>query len=261
MNRQNEQGAGAAPLSGRRALVTGAGTGLGAAIAVALAAAGASVGIACRSSAAGANAVVERIRAAGGTAHLLLADLLDPASRDALVDSFVAAAGGIEILVNNAGGTDGYVDFRELGEESWDRTMDLNAKAPLWLSRAAWPHMERAGGGRIINIGTAAVRYGGNAKGAHYVASKAALEGLTTTLARAGLSSNILVNAIRCGMFDTEMYRHIEGYTEEQYRRRQSQIPLGRAGRPEEVAAMVVLLAGEGGGFITGQIITVAGGD
>jgi 3-oxoacyl-[acyl-carrier protein] reductase len=248
-------------LKGKRVLVTGASSGIGAAAAAVMGAQEAWVGIHFRQNEAGATVVAEQVRAAGGRVLLLDGDLCVPDERDRLVARFVAEWNGIDVLVNNAGGVSTYADFTELEETDWDDTMDINAKAPLWLSRAVWPHMVAQHCGRIINVSSAAVGYGGSAKGVHYTASKAALEGVTAALAREGAKSNILVNAVRSGLIATGMHRRISGYSEEQFLHRASLVPLGRPGDPYEVAATIAFLASREGGFITGQVIAVAGGD
>lgn len=248
-------------LRGKRVLVTGAGSGIGAAVARAFGFDGAIVGLHYRSD----PAVIETLRAEiagrGGQAFPIRADLAHPAEVTRLAHDFLAQAGGIDVLINNAGGVEEYIDFRDLSEESWTRTLTVNAQAPLWLIRAVWPAMVAGDGGRIINISSAAVRYGGSTKGIHYVAAKAALETITLTLAKDGARHSILVNAVRPGLTATGNHRKIDGYTDEDYARRAALVPLGRAGRPEDVAAMVAHLASADGSFITGQIITVAGGD
>jgi len=249
-------------LAGRRALVTGASTGIGLAIAGALAAAGARVGLHHRRPASAMTEVLAKLPAAAGSPPLALqGDLTDPSVPARLVADFVAQAGGLDILVNNAGGVYGYTDFRQLAAADWDATFALNVTAPMLLARAAWPQLQAAGGGRIVNISTAAVGYAGSARSLHYVAAKAALEATTRTLAKEGAADGILVNAVRCGVIATDMHKRIDGYDEARWRERLKLVPLGRAGEPEEVANLVLLLAGPGGGFITGQIVGVTGGE
>ncbi|CAA7614495.1 SDR family NAD(P)-dependent oxidoreductase [Magnetospirillum sp. SS-4] len=248
-------------LRGKRVLVTGTASGIGAAIARAFGRQGCLVGLHYRGEPDRIHPVRADIEAAGGRTILLSADLGEPAQVSRMGQDFLAAAGGIDVLVNNAGGVEDYVDFLDMTEESWTRTMAVNAQAPLWLIRAVWPSMTAAKAGRIINISSAAVGYGGSARGIHYVAAKAALETMSKTLAKDGARHNILVNVVRPGLTDTGMHRKVAGYTDEQYAKRAALVPLGRAGRPEEVAAMVLHLASADGGFITGQIIAVSGGD
>lgn len=249
-------------LEGRRALVTGASSGIGLAIATALAAAGATVGLHHRRPAAELATTLAKMRQAARAPVIPVpGDLTDPAVQDQLVDDFTAEAGGLDILVNNAGGLYGYRDFRDLDRADWEQTFALNVTAPAMLARAAWPHLLAAGGGRIVNISTAAVGYGGSGRSLHYGASKAALEAVSRTLAKEGAGDGILVNTVRCGVIDTEMHSRVDGYDPARWRRRLELIPLGRPGRAEEVARMVLHLLGPGGDFITGQTISVSGGE
>lgn len=249
-------------LAGKRVLVTGASSGIGAAIARLLGEQGACVAVHYRQGEEGARRVARAIAKAGGRAEPIKADLGNARARSRLVPAAVRALGGLDILVNNAGWAVGYEDFRTLPEDSWHRTFAVNAAAPFVLSRLAWGHLEKAAdGGRIINISSAAVRYGGSPSNVHYVASKAALEGLTVSLAKHGAPAGIRVNAIRCGVTDTPMPTRLPGYDRRKFLKRARMVPLGRAGQPEEIAAMAAFLASAAGSFITGQIIAVAGGD
>ena len=133
-------------LAGKRVLITGAGGGLGAAIAEVFGHAGAVLGLHAFRSEAACRARADRLRAAGGKAEVLVGDLRDPAVRAGLVDRFVAAAGGIDVLVNNAGGAAGARHFLELDEAAWDETFALNALGPFALARAGAPH------GILVNV-------------------------------------------------------------------------------------------------------------
>lgn len=247
-------------LKGARVLVTGASSGIGQAIAELFLAAGATVGVHHRKRGTDAQDL-ERDFARLGNVHLLEADLTERNARDALVDRFVARAGGLNALINNAGGVSDYADFTAMSEESWNATLSLNATAPFRLVQKAWPHLIAAGGGAIVNVSTVAVRYGGSANAIHYVAAKGALEAMSTAFAKAGAPHRIRVNTLRCGVIATGMHRKIAGYTDAQYERRSRLVPLGRAGQPEEVARMALFLASAAGSFITGDTIAVAGGD
>lgn len=247
-------------LKNKKVLVTGASSGIGAEIAKLFGAYGAKVGVHYRSAKAEAEKIASAIKANSGEAKILQADLLKKGAAEKLVASFVKAFHGIDVLINNAGACFDYRHFSELDEKSWDKTMALNAKAPFLLSRAAFKHMKENNWGRIINISTVAVKYGG-AHNLHYCASKAALDALTTGLAREGVKYNILVNSIRCGVIDTLIHTKIAGYKEENFQKRISLIPLRRLGKPIEVARMALFLASAAGDFITGEAVSVSGGE
>ncbi len=256
MNSQEHVG-----LEQKRALVTGASSGIGAAIAIMLADAGATVGLHYCENETGAKKVAEAIEAGGGMAATLKADLSLEADRDGLISAVSSSLGGLDILINNAGGVYGYGAVENITADALETTFSLNSVAPFILMRDAFKVMSENGWGRIVNISTVSVKYGGSLNNIHYVASKAALESMTRGFARAGVGSNILVNTVRSGVIDTPMRTKIDGYTEERFRERVAMIPLGRAGSPEEVAAMTLHLVSPAGNFITGEIFTVAGGD
>lgn len=196
-----------------------------------------------------------------GRVEIFQADLLNSKERKGLVKSFVKRFGGIDVLINNAGAVYDYDHFSKLKEESWEKTFDLNTKAPFYLSAEVFNHMKNHSGGKIINISSVNVKYGGSAKSMHYVASKAALESITRGFAKEGAKYNILVNAIRCGVIDTPMRKNVADYNEKNFLDRISMVPLKRAGKPLDIANMALFLASETGNFITGEIFTVAGGD
>lgn len=247
-------------LNGAGVLVTGASGGIGSAIALAFGQQGAIVGVHYNTKQKKAEALADNIERAGGRALLLQADLLDVSQRDCLVGDFFDKAGRLDVLVNNAGAASRYSPFSELEDQDWDHAFSLNAKAPFKLATEAARRMDQQGGGRIINISTTAVKYAGE-NSMHYTASKAALEMIGNTLAKWGALRNILVNTIRCGLIDSGMGDSLSGYSEEAYRKRLALIPVGRAGLPDEVAALALFLASADARFVTGEIWAVAGGD
>ncbi len=250
-------------ISQKKVLITGASGGIGSEIARAFIGHGAFVGLHYSGDEKGRSALLklrEETAANPDAVKLFPGNLLDSAVRSILVKSFVEAFGGIDILINNAGAMFDYKHFSQWDEEAWNKSFDLNAKAPFHLSAEAFEHMKK-NGGRIINLSSVNVKYGGSGKSLSYVASKAALESLTKGFAREGAPHNILVNAIRCGVIESPMHQKIPGYTEENLKNRIELIPLKRAGKPLDIARMVLFLASQAGNFITGQIFTVSGGD
>ena len=248
------------PLAGMTALVTGGSSGIGAETVRLLAREGANVGIHCFLGRERLRPLEEEIEGTEGLHRIYEADLSSPGGPDTLFDRFVQDYGQISLLVNNAGNVIGSKGSDALTIEEWDRTFALNARAPFLLSRRAFALMKSHGGGRIVNISSVSAKYGGSPATMHYGASKAALEALTIGLSRAGAQYQILVNAIRCGFIDTAFHARM-GRSEEDIKRRVQMIPLKRAGTPRNIADTVVFLAGPTGDFITGEILSVAGGD
>ena len=245
-------------LSCEKVLITGASSGIGAAAAELIAAAGARVCLHSYSHRDQAETLAGKVRRAGGAATVLAADLTDREARSRLVADAVELMDGLDGLVNSAGSAFERCDVLDLNEETWEQTFALNVKAPFFLSQQAFPHMKSAGGGRIVNISSIGVKYGGSQTSLHYAASKSALETVTLGLSKVGAKDNVLVNAIRPGFIDTPFH---EGMSSEDREQRVRMIPLGRAGRPIDVAQMVLYLLSESGDFITGQTFSVSGGD
>ncbi|GIW06436.1 MAG: beta-ketoacyl-ACP reductase [Dehalococcoidia bacterium] len=243
------------PLAGKAALVTGASRGLGRAIAIALGEAGASVAVNFAGSAALAAETAERVRAAGANAIVVQGDVAQPAEAERLVQETVAAFGAIDILVNNAGVNRDTLALR-LSEADWDAVVDTNLKGAFFCAKAALRTMIRRRSGRIINI-SSVVGLMGNAGQANYAAAKAGMIGLTKALAREVGSRGITVNAIAPGFIDVGM---TEALSEQQRAAALEQIPLGRFGTANDVAALVVYLAGDAAGYLTGVTIPVDGG-
>jgi len=234
------------------ALVTGASRGIGRAIALALASEGWRV-VGTATTESGAAGITEALAAHGGRGIAL--NVTDAAASQAAVDDIVAKEGGLHVLVNNAGITRDGLSMR-MKDEDWDAVLDTNLKAVFRLARAATKPMMKQRSGRIINI-TSVVGASGNAGQANYAAAKAGVAGLTRSLARELGSRGITVNCIAPGFIATDM---TEVLPEAQKAALLAQIPLGRLGAPEEIAAAVAFLASPGGAYITGTELHVNGG-
>lgn len=236
-------------LTNRVALVTGGSRGIGKAIALALAEAGANVVVNYRVAAKEANAVADGIRALGRRAMAVAADVSDGAAVHAMIQSVAAELGAVDVLINNAGVaiTRGIDD---LTEADFDRTIAVNLKSAFLCTQAVLPGMRSRRWGRIVNISSGAAR-GAGGIGLHYNASKAGMEGLTRGYAARLVKDGITVNAVAPSLIDTEM---MSGSKEE----RAARIPLGRLGRPEEVAQAVLMVIGNE--YMTGQTVPLSGG-
>jgi 3-oxoacyl-[acyl-carrier protein] reductase len=239
---------------GKIALVSGASRGIGEAIAKRLAAEGAFVVAAARTAAA-LEKVVGEIRSAGGKAGALPLDLADPASIEGGVRSALAEHGQIDVLVNNAGVTEDNLLLR-LSKEAWDRVLATNLTGVFLLTQAVVKGMLRKRYGRIVNV-TSVVGLMGNAGQANYAASKAGLVGFTKSVARELASRNITCNAVAPGFVATAM---TEKMTDAAREALSGQIPLGRLGTPDDVAAAVAFLASEDASYVTGTVLNVSGG-
>lgn len=241
-------------LQGQIALVTGASRGIGQAIALEFGKQGATV-IGTATSAAGAQAIAANLAAAGGKGDGVIMNVNDPAQVEAVVGDIQKRFGDITILVNNAGITRDNLLLR-MKDEEWDDIMSTNLKSVFRLSKLVLRGMMKTRCGRIINI-TSVVGSLGNAGQANYAAAKSGVAGFTKSLAREVGSRNITVNCIAPGFIDTDMTRALG---EEQRDALVRQIPLGRLGRVEDVAAAVLYLASPGASYITGCTLHVNGG-
>jgi 3-oxoacyl-[acyl-carrier protein] reductase len=241
-------------LDGRVAMVTGASQGIGRACAVSLAKAGAQVALAARNGAKLAEVAAE-IESLGGKAMPLEMDLASEESIKAVTKAVVAQYGKIEILVNNGGITRDNLMLR-MKLADWNAVLQTNLTGAFLLTQAAVSSMLKTRWGRIINI-SSVVGETGQAGQANYAASKAGLIGLTMSLARELASRNITVNAVAPGYISTPM---TDVLNDQQRSAMLTQIPLDRAGTPEDVASAVVFLASDQAGYITGHVLDVNGG-
>jgi 3-oxoacyl-[acyl-carrier protein] reductase len=238
-------------LADQVAIVTGAGRGIGRAIALELGRAGARVIVNYRSDAASAEAVVAEI---GGGAVAVQADVGTPEGAAKLLE-VSAAWGRLDVLVNNAGIHDDGLALR-MTDQQWQRVMDVNAGGVFRMCRGALEQMFRQRSGSIVNI-TSVSGIRGNPGQVNYAASKAAIIGLTKTLAREMGRRNIRVNAVAPGFVTTDMTADVDPQVLEGAK---AVIPMARLGSSEEIAPLVRFLAGPGARYLTGQVIAVDGG-
>lgn len=237
------------------AIVTGASRGIGRAIAERLVAEGAKVVVNYRASAEQAEEVVAAIQAQGGEAIALQADASDFQQAHELVQAVIKQFGRIDILVNNAGTTRDTL-LMMMKEADWDLVIDTNLKSVFNCCKAVARSMVRQRSGRIINI-TSVAGLAGNPGQTNYAASKAGIVGFTKSLAKELGSRNITVNAIAPGFVPTAL---TDSLPEDLKQAAIEHTPLGRFGKPEEIAAAVAFFASDEAGFITGQVLSVDGG-
>jgi 3-oxoacyl-[acyl-carrier protein] reductase len=238
-------------LSDRKVLVTGASGGIGGAIARAMYAQGATVALAGRNREALDALAVEL----GDRSHVVVGDLGDTESADAMMSAAADAMGGIDILVNNAGLARDNLAMR-IKDEDWQAVIDVNLTATFRLSRAVLRGMMKARWGRIINV-TSIVGVTGNPGQTNYAASKAGIIGMSKSMAGEVATRGITVNCIAPGFIATPM---TESLSDDQREKLTAAVPAGRLGAPEDVAACAVFLASEEAAYVTGQTLHVNGG-
>jgi 3-oxoacyl-[acyl-carrier protein] reductase len=237
-----------AVLKGRVALVTGGSRGIGRAIAISLAEAGAAVAVNYLSKAGEAKAVVEAIHKLGGRAISVGADVSRAAAVTGMVAGVERELGPVDILINNAGIAINR-PVEELTEEDFDRTMAVNLKSVFLCIQAVMPGMRKRRWGRIVNISSGAAR-GAGGVGPHYNASKAGMEGMTRGYAARLVKDGITVNAVAPSLIETDMVTAVASSA--------ARIPLGRFGKPEECAKIVMMLLDNE--YMTGQTVGLSGG-
>lgn len=239
----------------RVVVVTGASRGIGRAVAVALSGPGAEVIVNYRSGREAAEETAAAVSARGGTPHLMPFSVADAEAVKETFKEILKVHGRVDVLVNNAGVARDNLLALMKGAE-WDEVLDTNLKSVFLCSQAVVKAMMKQRYGRIVNI-TSIVGVMGNPGQGNYCAAKAGIIGLTRSLARELISRNITVNAVAPGFIETDMTRDMPEKVREGL---MSQIPAGRYGSPEDVAAAVAYLVSEGAGYVTGQVIHVNGG-
>jgi NAD(P)-dependent dehydrogenase (short-subunit alcohol dehydrogenase family) len=230
-----------------RVLITGASRGIGAATARAFAKQGAKLGIHYASD----EAAAKRLADECGDATLFQADLAQGPGD--LMARFLDWAGGIDILINNAGGV--------FAPDRAAKTMALNLESPIALIREAWPAMAATKAGSIVNVSSYVTTHAASPRLANYAIAKAGLEQATRNFAKLGAPLGIRVNAVRPGFVDTDLNRWADDPDRSAFAARASRVPVGRAATPDEIAAAIVFLAGPMSSYTTGTVLTVAGGE
>ena len=244
-------------LTDKVALVTGGSRGLGKAICLSLAGEGATVAVVYREAAGKAQAVVDEIRAGGGTAVRVRADVAREADVLRMFDEAEKALGPVDVLINNAAYCP-VCPTRDLAEEEWNRAFQVNMTGTFLASRELVRRLLDAGRkGRIVNISSQAAFRGSQSGKAAYDASKGAIVAFTVSLARELATQGIAVNGVAPGLMYTEMVAPFVDANPEKFK---SRVPLGRLGRTEEVAGVVTFLASDRAGFMTGATVDVSGG-
>jgi NAD(P)-dependent dehydrogenase (short-subunit alcohol dehydrogenase family) len=247
-------------LAGRVAFITGGGTGIGRAIALAFAREGASVCVAGRRLEKLREVIVE-VQKGGGVGLAMECDVTQTREVERAVKGTVERFGRLNVLVNNAG-TLHVSTVEGISEEEWDRMMTVNVKGPFLVSRAVLPEFRKCGGGAIVNIGSVLGLFAVKDRAA-YSASKGAVTMLTKSMALDHAHEKIRVNCICPSVVETDLVKGVFNETEEGQARlkaRLATIPLGRLGRPEDVAEMAVFLASEESSWLTGAAIPLDGG-
>ena len=246
-------------LQGKAVIITGASTGIGAAAAKGFAALGARLAIHYNKSRDEAEAVADAIRADGGEVHVFQADLTtEPQAAKDVVEGAAAKLGGVDVLINNAGSLLTRTLFMDFDDGLYDDVMNLNLRSVIIATQAAVPHMQKRGGGSIINLGSIAGNNGGGLGSGMYSAAKAAVHNLTRHMATDLAKHNIRANAIAPGVITTPFH---EKTPPERMQAMLNAIPMGRHGVAEDCVGPLVFFASQSlSGYVTGQILHVNGG-
>jgi 3-oxoacyl-[acyl-carrier protein] reductase len=243
-------------------LVTGGSSGIGRATAEFFGRCGASVAVSYLKNQAGADAAVSAIASANGAnagrAIAVQADVINTGEIRNLVTEVEGKLGPVDILVNNAGSLVERLKTMELTEERWDEVMDLNAKSAFFCAQQVIPKMLGKGSGVIVNVTSIAGRNGGAPGSIHYSSAKAALLTMTKGLAKEFASQGIRINAVSPGVIDTPYHETFT--TAETMQNLRNTIPMGREGRPEEVASVIAFLASDAASYLCGETIEINGG-
>lgn len=246
-------------LTGKRVLITGSSTGIGAAVARGFARHGARVAVHGNASFSAAESVVADIQVSAGEAVLLSGDVTRPGVIERLLEETADAFGGIDVLINNAGGLVRRQPVAEADLATLDEVLALNVHHVVAGCRAVLPYFQRQGHGNIITTGSIAARNGGGAGGGLYAGAKAFVQNLTRNLAREYAAANVRVNAVAPGTIMTPFHERYS--TPEKLESTRQGIPLQRLGTPEDCVGAYLFLASEAlSGYITGQVIEVNGG-
>lgn len=241
----------------KRILITGASGGIGRTIALSLAEKGAQMALHYFSGSTAVKELQQELKCLGVESTTICADLSTKEGRNKMIATYDKLFDGCDILINNAGNSYAHVTNKDLDEEDVEKIMGLNFKAAFFLCQRYFPEMCKQCYGRIVNMSTISVKFGGNKRSLIYAASKSGIESLTKGLAKQGARHNVLVNAIRPGVIDTDFHQK----NPKDMEKRIDMIPMRRMGRPEEVAVLVRFLVRDESSFITGGVYPVTGGE